>query len=127
MFGGEALSAIGFGMGDVTTRDFLETHKLIPESVKSLGAEVSVIPETADDNIVAQSIAMKIRQTGLSVATDIGTQKTDKKKVRAMDRGSRFVIIVGQQEISSGNFTLKDLQTSVETSGTVDELIKHLA
>src|SRR3990167_4191274 len=30
MFGGESIPAVGFGMGDVTARDFLETHNLLP-------------------------------------------------------------------------------------------------
>ena len=30
LFGGEAIPAVGFGMGDVTARDFLESHNLLP-------------------------------------------------------------------------------------------------
>ena len=30
IFGGELVPAVGFGMGDVTIRDFLETHNLLP-------------------------------------------------------------------------------------------------
>jgi histidyl-tRNA synthetase len=30
LFGGEPLPCVGFGMGDVTARDFLETHNLLP-------------------------------------------------------------------------------------------------
>jgi histidyl-tRNA synthetase len=31
LFGKEKLSGVGFGMGDVTLRDFLETHGLLPK------------------------------------------------------------------------------------------------
>ncbi|MES2223522.1 MAG: ATP phosphoribosyltransferase regulatory subunit [Patescibacteria group bacterium] len=34
MFGVEALPTVGFGMGDVTMRDFLETHNLLPKDLK---------------------------------------------------------------------------------------------
>jgi histidyl-tRNA synthetase len=32
MFGVEPVPAVGFGMGDITLRDFLETHKLLPNA-----------------------------------------------------------------------------------------------
>lgn len=34
MFGVEPLPTVGFGMGDVTMRDFLETHNLLPQDLK---------------------------------------------------------------------------------------------
>lgn len=34
MFGVEPLPTVGFGMGDVTMRDFLETHNLLPKDLK---------------------------------------------------------------------------------------------
>ena len=34
MFGVEPLPTVGFGMGDVTMRDFLETHDLLPKDLK---------------------------------------------------------------------------------------------
>ncbi len=34
MFGVEPLPTVGFGMGDVTMRDFLETHDLLPKELK---------------------------------------------------------------------------------------------
>lgn len=34
MFGVEPLPTVGFGMGDVTMRDFLETHNLLPKNLK---------------------------------------------------------------------------------------------
>ena len=34
MFGVEPLPTVGFGMGDVTIRDFLETHELLPNNLR---------------------------------------------------------------------------------------------
>lgn len=126
MFGGEPVSGIGFGMGDVTMRDFLETHNLIPDSVKSTGAEVVVIPETAEQNLSAQNVAQQIRTAGFTVSTDIGTQKTDKKKARAAAKGSKFIIVIGQKEMETGQLIVKHLSSSTEQSGTIDELINFL-
>lgn len=75
MFGGEAISGIGFGMGDVTMRDFLETHDLMTANITA--PDLMVIPMDTAQNLIAQKIAMQFRETaGLSVATDISTKKT---------------------------------------------------
>ncbi len=126
MFGGEPVSGIGFGMGDVTMRDFLEAHDLIPDSIKSTAATVAVIPETAEQNLLAQAVARQIRATGISVSTDIGTQKADKKKARATERGSRFIAVVEEDNTTSDTITIKNLETSEEKTGSIPELLDFL-
>lgn len=123
MFGGEPISGIGFGMGDVTMRDFLEAHDLIPESVRSTATKVTVIPETAEQNLFAQAVAKQIRDAGISVTTDIGTQKPDKKKARAQSKGSAYIIEVGENQTQSGILTIKNLATSEGSTGPLAELL----
>jgi histidyl-tRNA synthetase len=126
MFGGEAIPGIGFGFGDVTMRDFLETHKLLPENINATGAAVAVIPTDTEHNLVAQKIAKEIRDGGISVSTDIGTKKVGKKISDAADDGSAYIIVVGEDEVSSGNFVLKNLKTGESTTGPLSELILDL-
>ncbi len=126
MFSGDAISGVGFGMGDVTMRDFLETHQLIPEYIRSTAPQVMVIPMEAEQNLYAEQVAMHIRQAGHKVATDIGTRKVGKKIGTASDRGCKFVIVIGQDEVESGNFTVKHLHSGKEQSGQLDELMNFL-
>lgn len=126
MFGGEPISGVGFGMGDVTMKDFLETHNLLPDSIQSTAAKVMVIPMGVEQNVFAQQIAQTIRQAGHSVATDFGTKKVGDKISRAGDKGSQYVIVVGEDEVSSGRLTVKNLSTSEETTGTAEELAQHI-
>ncbi len=126
LFGGEAISGIGFGMGDVTMRDFLETHKLLPENIHATGATVTVIPTDTEHNLTAQKIAKQIRDTGVSVSTDIGTKKVGKKISDAADDGSQYIIVVGEDEATSQVFTLKNLKTGEQTTGPISELVKDI-
>jgi len=126
LFGGEAISGIGFGMGDVTMRDFLETHKLLPANIAATGAAVTVIPTDTEHNLAAQKIAKQIRDSGISVSTDIGTKKVGKKISDAADDGSVYIIVVGEDEVSSGNFVLKNLKTGTTTTGPLSQLILDL-
>jgi histidyl-tRNA synthetase len=126
MFGGEPVSGIGFGMGDVTMRDFLETHELIPDSVKSTGAKVVFIPAGVEQNLHSQSLAQQIRNAGFSASVDIGTRKVDKKKARASERGAAYMIVVSKDEITSNSYTLKNIKTGEEVVGNIETLISNL-
>lgn len=126
MFGGDPVSGVGFGIGDVIMRDFLETHKLLPEHLKTNPVQVVIIPMTVEENLFAENIAMKIRRSGFSVATDIGTKKMGKKITSASERGSRFIIVIGDNETKTEQFTIKDLDSGEEKTGKISELIKFL-
>jgi len=122
MFGGEAITGIGFGMGDVTMRDFLETHNLL--SSNNTAPTLMIIPMDAAQNLTAQKIAKQFRdEAGMSVATDISTKKLGKKIGDASERGVNYIVVVGEDEITKNNFTLKNMNEEVTVSGTIDELI----
>ena len=122
MFDNEPISGIGFGMGDVTMRDFLETHKLLPADLNITAPTLMIIPTDTTFNLEAQKIAQTFRSRGIRVATDIGTKKLGKKITDAADRKVSYVIIVGENEANSNQFTLKNLEKNTEETGTIDEL-----
>lgn len=127
LFGGEPISGLGFGMGDVTMRDFLETHHLIPQNLAVTSPEVMIIPTTPNFNLAAQKIAHRLRQTGTRVATDISAKKLGKKIGEASVRQVKYVLVVGEDELELNIFTLKQLASGEETKGTVEELVHTLA
>ncbi|MEK7462477.1 MAG: histidine--tRNA ligase [Patescibacteria group bacterium] len=126
LFSEEAISGVGFGFGDVTMRDFLETHNLLPSDIYAPGPTVTIIPTDEEHNLEAQKIAKEIRSSGVSSAADIGTKKVGKKISEASERGSKYVIVVGEDEVSSQTLTLKNLQTGEENSGPISEIIKQI-
>lgn len=124
MFGGEAISGIGFGMGDVTMRDFLETHDLMTANITA--PDLIVIPMDPAQNLIAQKIAMQFRETaGLSVATDISTKKLGKKIGDASEKLVNYVLVIGENEIKDNSFTLKNLNEEMEVKGTIEDILKQ--
>lgn len=126
MFSDEPISGIGFGMGDVTMRDFLETHKLLPASVRSTAPKLVVIPTDTKLNLDAQKIAHIIRARGISVTTDIGTKKIGKKIADAAERGVTYTIVVGTDELTTERFVLKNLAEGTEINDTLENLLTSL-
>ena len=122
MFGGEPITGIGFGMGDVTMKDFLETHNLLTSNITA--PTLMVIPMEAAQNLTAQKIAKQFRdEAGISVATDISTKKIGKKIGDASERMVDYIIVVGEDEVTKNNFTLKNMNEEMTMTGTIEELL----
>lgn len=126
LFSDEPISGIGFGMGDVTMRDFLETHRLLPKSITTTAPLLTIIPTDPALNLEAQKLAHSIRERGLSVAADIGTKKIGKKIADAAERGVTYTIVVGTDELSTGRFTLKNLESGTTDTDSIENLLTLL-
>jgi histidyl-tRNA synthetase len=126
MFNNTPVPGVGFGMGDVTMRDFLETHQLLPTSVLNIAPTVVVIPTDEKLNLEAQKIAHAIRTRGIAVSTDIGTKKIGKKISDAAEAGSVYTLVVGTDELTSGIYTLKNLAEKTEEVGAIEKLLTYL-
>jgi histidyl-tRNA synthetase len=121
LFGDEAVTGIGFGMGDVTMRDFLETHDLLSFGITA--PDLLIIPTDAAHFIEAERIGASFRAADISCAVDLSQRKIGKMISDAADRFVSYVLILGEDEIAQGSYTLKNLETSEEISGTLEDLI----
>jgi histidyl-tRNA synthetase len=126
LFNDEPISGIGFGMGDVTMRDFLETHKLLPKNVHVTAPTLVIIPTDEKLNIEGEKIAQAFRTVGVRTSVDLSTKKIGKKLSSASDAGAEYVLVVGEDEVASQTFTLKELKSKKETSATIAELSSQL-
>lgn len=124
LFGGDPISGIGFGMGDVTMKDFLETHNLLTADFP--GSDIVIIPENDNQHILSQQIAQELRANELSVSVDFGTQKTDKRLKRAVDRFVHYALVLDDSTIQKKSYTLKDLSGGENINGTIEEIISKL-
>jgi histidyl-tRNA synthetase len=110
-FGVEPVPTVGFGMGDATMQNFLEANSLIPELETETDIYIATIGDVAGS---AQEVAQKLRAQGKNVAVDLSGKKLDKQIKNAEKKGIKRVLFVGEEEIKSGNFKLKNLETGKE-------------
>ncbi len=125
LFGEERIGGVGFGMGDVTMRDFLETHDLIPNLRRS--ANLIVIPTDTKFNLEGEKAATTFRRSGVSTLVDISARKLGKKVSNAAHCGAGYLLVVGEDEIARSEFILKNLADGTEASGSLDDLAKQVA
>jgi len=119
LFGVDRLPTVGFGMGDVTLMNFLETHKLLPEL--SPPTDLMII-QVGNVYLPASRLASKLRRMDLNVAIDASERKLDKKLKNAVKHGIRRVLFVGEQELAAERYTFKDLVSGQEDKLSVEQI-----
>jgi histidyl-tRNA synthetase len=112
LFGGESLPAFGFGMGDVTIRDFLETHNLLPAQVSTTQIMICLMDENAKE--YGEEVASQLRASGKNVAINYSYKSISDQTKAARKLSIPQVIILGEDEISSKSYTIKDLKIDAE-------------
>lgn len=122
-FGVEPVPTVGFGMGDVTFQNFLETNGLLPDL--KVETDLYLIP-IGDVVSQCQELAQKLRTDGLNVAVDLSDKKLDKQIKTADKKGIQNVLFVGEEELNSGKFKLKDIKSGKEVVASLEELVKIL-
>jgi len=122
IFGVEKVPGLGFGMGDVTIKDFLETYNLLPLYKPTV--DLYIAPFDALFIEASNKLARELREQGLNVSVDL-TDRQVSKKVKTADKEQiPFVVVIGQQEVDSGKFKVKSLKESKEVEVGRDEIAK---
>ncbi len=124
LFGGEPIIGIGFGFGDVTMRDFLETHDLLTSNITA--PTLMILPTDEAHNLEAQKIAQIFRDADISVTVDCSTKKVGKKISDASEAFVSYVLVLGENELKAKTYVVKNLEGKTEVSGTLAELIAHI-
>ena len=124
MFGGYGVPGVGFGFGDVVMRDFLATHNLLPDI--STAPKLLIMPIDPGLNLEGQKLAQVFRAQGTNTAVDLSDRKLEKKLSRASEAGVEYVLVFGQDELSTDKFTLKNLAERTEQSDSKEKLADYL-
>ena len=124
LFGGEPVPAVGFGMGDVTARDFLETHNLMPAYTPSTELMICIVEPEATSHAV--QLAQSLRREDVTTAVNFSGKRIG-DQIRGADKMKiPFIIAVGAKERDSGRYTVKNLSTGVEITLPADRIAEHL-
>jgi histidyl-tRNA synthetase len=109
LFSSQRIPGVGFGMGDVTLPDFLETHGLLPPPRAE--ADVAVIPVTDDLSGAARDVARQLRRAGWRTTVPIEVRRLGREIARADKAGIRAIVIIGPGEWAEGKVTVRNMAT----------------
>src|SRR5262249_3545564 len=105
--GGPAAPGIGFAIGEDRLVMTLQESAGIAEKP----ADVYIAPLGAGMNVHAAQLARELRSKNVVVIVGDETFKLKKSLETASKLGARFALIVGENEVNSGQFALKNLST----------------
>jgi histidyl-tRNA synthetase len=121
LFGVEDMPVVGFAPGETTTVEFLRAWDLLPELEPA--TEIVLIPLGEVD---VQLATDQLRAAGLNVAVDYTERKVEKKIKSAVKQDVPYLLFVGDEELASGKFTLKNVATQDERKLTTGEIVSRL-
>ena len=123
LFGAEPLPTVGFGMGDVTLQSFLQLHKLLPDLPTETDVAAILIGDVYEP---AQKILTELRLAGVRVSVDSTGRKLDAQIKNAVKSGVRCALFIGEEELKTGQFKLRDLGAGKEQVLTLAQVASVL-
>jgi histidyl-tRNA synthetase len=122
--GGQALSGIGFGLGVDRALLAAEAEGVINEN--SFVSDLFIIPLGDAAKEMAMRIAAELRAAGKSVEIAFGDRALKGAMKGADKSGARYVIVLGDSEISSATVELKEMKTGATSSVKIASLISAI-
>jgi histidyl-tRNA synthetase len=122
--GGQSLSGIGFGLGVDRALLAAEAEGVINEN--SFVSDLFIIPLGDAAKEMAMKIASQLRNAGKSVEIAFGDRALKGAMKGADKSGARYVIVLGESEISSATVELKEMKTGATSSVKIDSLISAI-
>lgn len=122
-YGTEAVPAVGFALGDVVLKDFLETHHLMPALKPSTRLYIAVL----GDRLAAERAVNILRSMGVNVAVGMKHDKIADHIRNADKLGIPYFAVFGDKEESSNELALKNLATGTETLVVLEKIPTFLA
>jgi len=124
ILGGQSLSGIGFGLGVDRALLAAQAEGVIAED--KFTSDLFIIPLGEEQKSVALTLAKTLRSVGVRTEIAFGDRAL-KAAMKAADKsGARYVVIIGEDEVSSGVVELKRLSDGSITSVKISELQKAL-
>lgn len=121
IFNETPLQGVGLGLGDVTLRDFLEVHNLLP----NFDLPENDVMMTFQDNGGLEEtlkLAKALRKNNLKVVTGLEALKFNKVFPTAEKKGVKFVTLMGSDEIAQKKIQLKNLTTKEQHTVDLHDL-----
>jgi histidyl-tRNA synthetase len=119
-YGSEPVAAVGFAMGDVTARDFLETHNLMPPLAPTTQLYLAPLDPGA------HTAAETLRAHGVNVALGMRHEKISDHIRNADKLGIHYFAAYGENETTTGELALKNLKTGTETKIALNKVHEFL-
>ncbi|WP_088810033.1 MULTISPECIES: histidine--tRNA ligase [Listeria] len=123
-FDGPDTPGIGFGMGVERVLLALQAAEIEIPKDKELACYVIVASEEAE--LEAVKIVNQLRNAGISADKDYQKRKFKAQMKDANRKEAKYTVIIGEEELASGEYPLKNMETGEQISVSAEELVSRL-
>lgn len=122
--GGPTTPGVGFALGMERLLNALELENINLDVDK--GIDVYIAPTTLNERTYALNLCMNLRLNGFKVDIDY-MGRNIKSNFKQADRlGSKFIVIIGEEEIKEKTLTIKNNRTKEEIKIDEDYIVMYL-
>jgi histidyl-tRNA synthetase len=125
-FGWKGVSGVGISFGADRIFEVLSELNLFPESATS-GTQVLLVQFGGETTSAAFQLLKQIRNAGISCEMYPDDAKLKKQFKYADDNKIPFVVVVGEDEVKSGMWQLRNMITGDQQAVSTDQLIESLS
>ena len=123
ILGGPATKGFGFALG-IERLVLSMPHDIVDANSESPALYVAYIGNEVRDH--SFGLARRLREGGIATVIDLESRKLKKSLAVANTLAAKYALIIGEDEMKSGRYTLRDMRTGEQSSLTLDELIDRL-
>lgn len=125
IFGLKNVSGVGVSFGAERIYDVMEELELFPATASD---SLKVLFVTFDQKAHAYAFRClnQVRKAGISADLYPEPAKLKKQMKYANDRKAPYVVLIGDNEMESGQLTLKDMENGAQSSLTLEAIIAQL-
>ena len=121
LFGLKGVSGVGISFGADRIYDVLNTLNLFPSEVTK-GLPVLFVNFGANEAEKCLDLANELRANKVACEVYPSAAKLQKQMKYANDRNVQFVILIGENELNTSSFVLKNMETGEQTTLKFEEL-----
>ncbi len=125
VFGLPNVSGVGISFGADRIYDVMEQLNLFPKNTDTT-TKLFFVNFGEKEQAWCLPVIKQLRNAGISTEIYPDTAKMKKQMTYANNRQIPFVAMVGEDEMSTGQITLKDMEKGEQNKITIEELIKKL-
>lgn len=124
IFGLDGISGIGISFGLDRIYDVMEELNLFPEEIGQ-PLDVLIVHFNEANMMHGQSIVMTLREAGIKADLYPNTDKIKKQFNYADKIRTPHTLVIGDNEMDSGQYMLKNMQSGEQNPLNLDKIIQH--
>jgi histidyl-tRNA synthetase len=122
LYGGRWTPATGISLGFERIYEIMEAEKMFKLPATKTFVFVLSVSENVRDDVI--KIAQKLRKAGVPTQTDLMRRNMKKQMEYVNSSKIPFILFVGEKELKSGKFTLRNMINGEQKSMTTETMIK---